>query len=87
VDFQNLEIVLKGAGVSATGETVALVAIRCGRFLNTVIDFLIVAFTILMVIRSINRLASLRARPMAEPAFCAQSLRSAIKPTGRPVLP
>jgi large conductance mechanosensitive channel len=64
VDFKNLEVVLKEAGTSATGVPVAAVAIRYGLFLNTVTDFLIVAFTIFMVIRGINHVSKLRARPV-----------------------
>jgi large conductance mechanosensitive channel len=60
VDFKNLELVLKGAGTSATGEAVPAVAIRYGLFINTMIDFMIVAFTIFMVLRTINRLAQMR---------------------------
>lgn len=60
VDFKNLELTLKAASTSATGAVVPAVAIRYGLFINTVIDFLIVAFTIFMVIRTINRLANLR---------------------------
>lgn len=60
VDFKNLQLTLKEATASATGEVVPAVAIRYGLFINTVIDFLIVAFTIFMVIRTINRLANLR---------------------------
>jgi large conductance mechanosensitive channel len=36
------------------------VAVRYGLFINTLIDFLIVAFTIFMVLRTINRLAQMR---------------------------
>jgi len=64
VDFKNLELTLKAASTSATGAVVPAVAIRYGLFINTVIDFLIVAFTIFMVIRTINRLANLR-KPVA----------------------
>lgn len=60
VDFKNLQLTLKEATTSATGEVVPAVAIRYGLFINTVIDFLIVAFTIFMVIRTINRLTNLR---------------------------
>ena len=65
VDFKNLEVVLKEASTLATGEAVPAVAIRYGLFLNTVTDFLIVAFTIFLMVRSINRLAKLRAAPAA----------------------
>jgi large conductance mechanosensitive channel len=60
VDFKNLQVILKKASVSATGEVIPAVAVRYGLFINTVIDFLIVAFTIFMVIRTINQLTRLR---------------------------
>ena len=60
VDFKNLQLTLKQAGTSATGEVIPAVAVRYGLFINTLIDFLIVAFTIFMVIRTLNRLASMR---------------------------
>ena len=59
-DFKNLQLTLKEASVSATGEAIPAVAMRYGLFINTVIDFLIVAFTIFLVIRTLNRLANLR---------------------------
>lgn len=51
VDFSKLVITIR----AATEETPA-VTIRYGLFLNTVIDFLIVAFAIFMVIKQMNRL-------------------------------
>lgn len=60
VDFKNLELVLKKAGVSATGAALPAVTLRYGLFINTVIDFLIVAFTIFMVIKAVNHLARIR---------------------------
>ncbi len=60
VDFKNLEVVLKGPTTSATGQAIPAVAMRYGLFINTCIDFLIVAFTIFMVIRMLNRLAAMR---------------------------
>jgi large conductance mechanosensitive channel len=63
VDFSNVFSVLK-AGAEAAGPYATLadaqaagaVTINWGVFLNTVINFLIVAFAIFMVIRGINRL-------------------------------
>ncbi len=49
VDFKNLKIVLKAATDSSTA-----VAINYGQFINTTIDFFIVAFTIFLVVKSIN---------------------------------
>jgi large conductance mechanosensitive channel len=49
VDFSELKVIMK----EATEEAEA-VAINYGAFVNTVIDFLIVAFAIFMVIKAIN---------------------------------
>ena len=51
VDFASLAITLK----EAAGETPA-VTINYGVFINTVLDFVIVAFAIFMVIKQMNRL-------------------------------
>jgi len=59
-DFKNLELVMKKASVSPVGEPLPAVALRYGAFISTVVDFLIVAFTIFVVIRAVNRLSSLR---------------------------
>jgi large conductance mechanosensitive channel len=53
VDFKDKKIVLIDAD---TANKVAEVAIRYGNFINTVIQFLIVAFCIFMIIKAINRL-------------------------------
>jgi large conductance mechanosensitive channel len=51
VDFKDLKIVLKGATLTSPAVT-----LNYGRFLNTVLDFLIVAFVIFMMIKFINNL-------------------------------
>ncbi len=51
VDFKNLKIILK----AATDNTPA-VAINYGQFINTTIDFLIVAFTIFLVVKGVSSL-------------------------------
>jgi large conductance mechanosensitive channel len=56
VDFKNLQIVLKEASLSAAGEELPVVAIRYGAFLNTLIEFLIVALSVFVVIKFMNRL-------------------------------
>jgi large conductance mechanosensitive channel len=50
-DFKNLKIILK----AATDNNPA-VAINYGQFINTTIDFMIVAFTIFLVVKGINNL-------------------------------
>jgi large conductance mechanosensitive channel len=58
VDFSNLFIDLSGRHYSTMAEVKAAGAatINYGLFLNTVIDFLIVAFVIFVLVRQINRL-------------------------------
>jgi large conductance mechanosensitive channel len=51
VDFTDLVIVLK----EAVGETVA-VTLNYGVFIQTLLDFLIIAFAIFMVVQAMNRL-------------------------------
>jgi large conductance mechanosensitive channel len=60
VDFKNLQITLKEAALGPAGEAIPAVAVRYGLFFNNIIDFLIIAFTIFMVIRTINRLSQIR---------------------------
>lgn len=55
VDFKNLQAVLKEATTSAAGDQIPAVAIRYGMFINTAIDFLIVAFCIFLVVKVMNR--------------------------------
>jgi large conductance mechanosensitive channel len=51
VDFKNLKIILK----EATADIPA-VTINYGQFINTVMDFLIIAFSIFLMVKVINRL-------------------------------
>lgn len=55
VDFKNLAVVLKKEYIDAAGKTVPAVLLRYGMFVNTIIDFVIVAFTIFMVIKVMNK--------------------------------
>ena len=58
VDFSNLFINLTGshAATLAQAQETGAVTINYGMFLNTVIEFLIIAFVLFLVIRQINRL-------------------------------
>jgi len=61
VDFKNRALTLKEAVTAADGKIITeAVTMKYGLFINNVIDFLIVAFTIFMVIRTINRLSQMR---------------------------
>ena len=58
VDFSNLFIDLSGKSYATLAEAKAAGAatVKYGVFLNTVIDFIIVAFAIFLLVRQINRM-------------------------------
>jgi large conductance mechanosensitive channel len=56
VDFSNLVAVLKPETINAVGETVPAVTMNYGLFINTVIDFVIVAVAIFAVVKVMNML-------------------------------
>ncbi len=66
VDFKNMFIPLSNITVTSIDEAKRLniPTINWGIFLNTIIDFLIIAFAIFFVIKQINRL---RPAPAADP--------------------
>ncbi|HET6395394.1 MAG TPA: large-conductance mechanosensitive channel protein MscL [Pseudoxanthomonas sp.] len=67
VDFSRWAWTLREATVDAAGNEVPAVAIGIGEFLNTVIQFVIVAFAIFLVVKAINRMS----RRQEEPAPAA----------------
>lgn len=56
VDFSSWVIPLKAATTDAAGEVVPPVVIGIGDFLNTLIQFIIIAFAIFIVVKLINSL-------------------------------
>lgn len=62
VDFKELMFTLKPAT-----ETAATVAIRYGLFINTIIDFVIIAIAIFLAIKGINRMKKKEEAKPAEP--------------------
>ena len=73
VDFSNLFVVLKGGADAgpyaslADAQTAGAVTVNYGVFVNTIISFVIVAFAVFLLIRSINRLQRQEEAPPAEP--------------------
>ena len=63
VNFSDLAIILK----EASGE-VAAVTINYGSFIQTVLDFIIIAFAIFMVIKAMNNMKKKEEAAPAEPA-------------------
>ncbi len=83
VDFSNLFLVIKEGKVAspyvslAEAKNAGAVTINMGMFINTVISFLIVAFSVFMVIKSVNKLK--KAPPPADPttkecSFCFSAI-------------
>lgn len=72
VDFSNLFINLSGTEAASLAEAKALglPIIAYGAFLNTVVNFLIVAFAIFMLIKQVNRLMPKHEEVVTEPHFC-----------------
>lgn len=67
VDFSKIAITLKEASVDAAGKEVPAVVLGIGDFLNVLIQFVILAFAIFIVVKSINRMR----KPEAPPAPAA----------------
>jgi len=77
-DFSDLFIALNGMTYAslAEAEQAGAPTINYGRFLNTVIEFLIVAFAIFLLIRQVSRFRAPAAVPVTtrECPFCASAI-------------
>jgi large conductance mechanosensitive channel len=73
VDFSNLFLVLKHGAAGGAFATVAeaqkagAVTLNYGMFINTVISFVIVAFSVFLLIRGMNRLTRKEEAPAEAP--------------------
>jgi large conductance mechanosensitive channel len=56
VDFSDLVVVLREAYVSPAGDQINAVTINYGNFIQILIDFTIIAFSIFLVVQLINKL-------------------------------
>ena len=68
VDFSSLAIELAPASVGADGKEIPAVMLGYGDFINTVVQFVIVAFAIFMLVKVINRLSRKKEEAPAAPA-------------------
>ena len=69
IDYSNFFVVLKGTGTYPTlkaAQDAGAVTLSYGLFVNSVINFVIVAFALFMIVRQLNRLAT--PKPPATPA-------------------
>ena len=79
LDFSNLFVNLSGTPFEslAAAKAAGAATINYGAFINTVLDFVIVAFVIFLIVKQVNRLK--RAAPAPAPAtkecpFCAMAI-------------
>lgn len=56
VDFTDLKVTLKDASVDQAGAAINAVTLNYGTFIQTALDFLIVAFAIFLMIKAMNNL-------------------------------
>ncbi len=70
VDFANLFIDLSGKGYKTLAEATEAGApvIKYGVFINTIIEFLIIAFAIFLVVKGINRMQEMKKKEEEAPA-------------------
>ncbi|AHX11896.1 mechanosensitive ion channel protein MscL [Dyella jiangningensis] len=69
IDFSQMKWVLKPADNSDPAHKIAEVAIGYGNFINTLIQFIIIAFAIFLVVKAINKLSRRQeAAPAPPPA-------------------
>jgi len=68
IDFKDIAIGMKDAVTDpATGQVLKeAVTIKIGNFIQTIVDFLIVAFAIFMMVKGINNLSRKKAKEIAE---------------------
>ena len=64
VDFTDLKVVLKDASVDEAGKAISAVTLNYGAFIQTTIDFLIVAIAIFMMIKAMNNMIRKRQCPL-----------------------
>lgn len=69
VNFSDLSMTLKAASIDAAGNEVAAVTLNYGMFIQTIVDFIIIAFAIFMVVKAMNNMKKKEeAAPAAPPA-------------------
>jgi len=68
VDFTDLKVIIKAASVDDAGNAVSAVTLNYGNFVQTTIDFLIIAFAVFMIIQAMNKMQRKEAAAAAPPA-------------------
>lgn len=71
VNFSELQVILTPTSMGADGKEIAAVALRYGAFIQSMIDFVLVAFAVFLFVKVINKLhrkQEAAPAPPAEPA-------------------
>ena len=68
VDFSTLAVVLEPARLGADGKEVAAVLLRYGNFMQSILDFVLVAFAIFLFVKVINKMHRKEEAAPAPPA-------------------
>jgi large conductance mechanosensitive channel len=82
VDFSKWAITLQEASVDAAGKDVPAVVLGIGEFLNSLVQFVIIAFAIFIVVKAINRMRKPADAAPAEPSeevLLLREIRDALK--------
>jgi large conductance mechanosensitive channel len=75
VNFSDLAIELKAATVDAAGTAVPAVMVKYGAFIQTIVDFLIIAFAIFVAVKVINSLKRKQDEAPAAPAEPSEEVK------------
>ena len=75
VNFSDLAIELKAATVDAAGAEVPAVLVKYGAFIQTIVDFLIIAFAIFVAVKVINSLKRKQEEAPAAPAEPSEEVK------------
>ena len=79
VNFSDLAVELKAATVDAAGAEVPAVLVKYGAFIQTIVDFLIVAFAIFVAVKVINSLKRKQAEAPPAPAEQSEEVKLLIE--------
>ena len=68
VNFSDLKWVMKASEIGVDGKQIAAVTLNYGKFLQATFDFLIIAFSIFLFVKLMNRMSKKSEAPAAAPA-------------------
>jgi len=75
VNFTSLKLILKSASIDATGKAIEAVTLNYGNFLQTTLDFIIIALCIFMMIKAINSMNKKNAEAPPPPPAPAEDIK------------